>query len=101
MGRRQASRLSGRTPRRSASGVGEQPAGGANFYMRSVFTEHDGRLFVRFVPQYIKASQRHPEAPRLTPLKIEALDAVSALKPEYPGWMLEFQNREPRVPVAK
>ncbi len=58
---------------------GEQPKGGPNFYTRSVFTEHDGRLFVRFVPQYIKASQRHPEAPRLSPLAVEALDAVSAM----------------------
>lgn len=58
---------------------GEQPKGGPNFYTRSVFTEHDGRLFVRFVPQYIKASQRHPEAPRLSPLVVEALDAVSAM----------------------
>ncbi|HUD51868.1 TauD/TfdA family dioxygenase [Parvibaculum sp.] len=58
---------------------GEQLKGGPNFYTRSVFTEHDGRLFVRFVPQYIKASQRHPEAPRLSPLVVEALDAVSAM----------------------
>ena len=46
--------------------------------MRSVFTEHDGRLFCRFIPQYIKASQRHPGAPRLSPLHIEALDTVAA-----------------------
>lgn len=58
---------------------GEQPPGGRPFYMRSVFTEHDGRLFCRFIPQYIKASQRHPDAPRLSPLVVEALDAVSAM----------------------
>jgi hypothetical protein len=58
---------------------GEQPDGGARFFMRPVFTEHDGRLFTRFVPGYIKASQRHPEAPRLSPLAVEALDAVSAM----------------------
>jgi hypothetical protein len=68
---------------------GEQPEGGPKFYMRSVFTEHDNRLFNFFVPQYIKASQRHPEAPRLTPLQIEALDAVSemARKPEFNVYM--------------
>ena len=29
----------------------------------------------------------------LTPVQIEALDTVSALPSEYPGWMLEWQNR--------
>ena len=27
----------------------------------------------------------------------KTLDDASALPPEYPGWMEEFQNREPRV----
>lgn len=58
---------------------GEQPPGAPKFYMRSVFTEHEGRLFVRFIPQYIKASQRHAEAPRLSRLVVEALDTVSAM----------------------
>ena len=68
---------------------GEQPKGGAPFYMRSVFTEHDGRLFCRFIPQYIKASQRHPDAPRLTALQIEALDTVAAMArdPEFNVYM--------------
>lgn len=68
---------------------GEQPEGGAKFYMRSVFTEHDGRLFNFFVPQYIKASQRHPEAPRLSPLALEAIDTVSAMarEPEFNVYM--------------
>ena len=43
------------------------------------FTEHAGRLFVRFIPQYILASQRHPEAPQLSPTAREAIAAVSAL----------------------
>ncbi len=68
---------------------GEQPAGGPNFYMRSVFTEHEGRLFNFFVPQYIKASQRHPEAPRLSPLARDAIDAVSemARDPQFNVYM--------------
>jgi hypothetical protein len=68
---------------------GEQPEGGKNHYMRSVFTEHEGRLFNFFVPQYIKASQRHADAPRLTALQREALDAVSemARDPEYNVYM--------------
>ena len=33
---------------------------------------------------------------------LAALDEASALPPEYPGWMLAFQNRDPRdVPATK
>lgn len=35
---------------------------------------------------------------RLTPEQVERLDAASALPLEYPGWMIEWQNREPRAP---
>lgn len=35
---------------------------------------------------------------RLTPEQVQQLDAASALPPEYPGWMIDWQNREPRVP---
>src|SRR5262249_48699616 len=45
---------------------GEQPAGGTPYYSLPVFTEWDGRLFVRCIPPYILASQRHPDAPRLS-----------------------------------
>jgi aryl-alcohol dehydrogenase-like predicted oxidoreductase len=31
---------------------------------------------------------------------VAALDAASALPPEYPGWMIGWQNRDPRVPNA-
>jgi len=55
---------------------GEQAEGGAAFYSLPVFTEWDGRLFVRAIPPYILASQRHPDAPRLTPLQTEALGAL-------------------------
>jgi hypothetical protein len=58
---------------------GEQAPGKPPFYLRSCFMAHDDRLFVRFIPQYIKASQRHPDAPRLTATQIEALDRVSAM----------------------
>jgi aryl-alcohol dehydrogenase-like predicted oxidoreductase len=30
----------------------------------------------------------------LTPQELAKLDEVSALPPEYPGWMLKFQDRE-------
>jgi aryl-alcohol dehydrogenase-like predicted oxidoreductase len=35
---------------------------------------------------------------KLSPAQIARLDEASALPLEYPGWMLAWQNREPRVP---
>ncbi len=58
---------------------GEQPEGGAPYYLVPVFTEWEGRLFVRCIPPYIWASQRHAEAPRLTEVQREALQAVVAM----------------------
>lgn len=45
---------------------GEQPPGQPGWYTVPVFTEWEGRLFVRCIPPYILASQRHADAPRLT-----------------------------------
>ena len=53
---------------------GEQAPGARGWYELPVFTAHGGRLFVRLIGAYILASQRHPDAPRLTPLAREALD---------------------------
>jgi hypothetical protein len=58
---------------------GEQPADGPAYYQLPVFTEWDGRLFVRCIPPYIWASQRHPEAPRLTDVQQEALRVVETM----------------------
>jgi hypothetical protein len=58
---------------------GEQAEGGSPYYLVPVFTEWEGRLFVRCIPPYIWASQRHPDAPRLTELQQEALHAVVAM----------------------
>jgi Taurine catabolism dioxygenase TauD, TfdA family len=58
---------------------GEQPADGKPYYLVPVFTEWEGRLFVRCIPPYIWASQRHAEAPRLTDLQREALGEVVRL----------------------
>jgi hypothetical protein len=64
---------------------GEQPEGSLPFYLFPVFSEHESRIFIRFIPKYIYASQRHAEAPRLAPLAIEALETVSAMAadPQY------------------
>ncbi|HVJ52930.1 MAG TPA: TauD/TfdA family dioxygenase [Aliidongia sp.] len=61
---------------------GEQAPGAPPYYSFPVFTEHRGRVFIRFIPKYIKASQRHPQAPRLSPLEIEAIDTMSDMANE-------------------
>ena len=52
---------------------GEEKPGTKPYFMSPTFTRHGDRLFVRFIPGYILASQRHPEAPRLTNLQKEAV----------------------------
>lgn len=61
---------------------GEQAEGGKAFYSLPVFSEWNGRLFVRCIPGYIWASQRHPDAPRLTDEQHEALRAVERMAQE-------------------
>jgi hypothetical protein len=51
----------------------EQAPGAKPYYTLPVFTDWHGRLFVRCIPPYILASQRHPEAPRLSELAMRAL----------------------------
>jgi hypothetical protein len=58
---------------------GEQPAGWPPYYSMPVFTEWGERLFVRCIPPYIYASQRHPEAPRLTENALRALQRLEQL----------------------
>ena len=38
---------------------------------------------------------------KLSPEHVAALDTASALPAEYPGWMVDWQNREGRTPAAK
>jgi TfdA family taurine catabolism dioxygenase TauD len=68
---------------------GEQAPGASPYYLFPVLTEHSERLFVRFIPAYVRASQRHSEAPRLSPKTLEALDVVSAMarEPRYNVYM--------------
>lgn len=58
---------------------GEHADGTAAFYRIPVFTEWEDRLFVRCIPPYIWASQRHPDAPRLTEVQQAALRALVAM----------------------
>jgi hypothetical protein len=52
---------------------GEQRPGGRPYYLVPGFTDWDGRLFMRLIPPYIWASQRHPDCPRLTDRQSRAL----------------------------
>ena len=58
---------------------GEQAKGTRAFYAIPAFTEHADRLFVRFIPQYILASQRHDDAPRLSAEARTAIATFSEL----------------------
>jgi hypothetical protein len=58
---------------------GEQAKGTKAFYAIPGFTEHAGRLFVRFIPQYVLASQRHSDAPRLSATTRQAIATMSEL----------------------
>jgi hypothetical protein len=57
---------------------GEQAPGKPGWYPMPVFTRHGDRLFIRLIRPYILASQRHPDAPRLTDKAIEALTWMQA-----------------------
>ncbi len=68
---------------------GEQADGGKGWYQVPVFTEHQGRLFVRYIPPYIYASQRHEDAPRLTDTALEAMAYLNDMiaDPRYHVYM--------------
>lgn len=57
---------------------GENADGQRSWYEIPVFTRHHGRLFVRYIRPYIEASQRHPEAPRISEQQRAAMDAYDA-----------------------
>ena len=51
------------------------------------FSRQGGRLFVRYIPQFILASQRHESAPRLTATQKAAMKAYSALVDDPDHWV--------------
>ena len=58
---------------------GEVPEGAKPFMEIPPLSWHDGKLTVFYQRQYIDSAQRFPEAMRLTPKHIEALDLFDAL----------------------
>jgi alpha-ketoglutarate-dependent taurine dioxygenase len=68
---------------------GEQPEGARPWFTIPAFTAHAGRLFVRFIPSYIYASQRHEDAPRLDTTTKAAIAKVTEMAndPEFNVYM--------------
>ncbi|MBK4739314.1 TauD/TfdA family dioxygenase [Noviherbaspirillum pedocola] len=60
--------------RRGEEGPGEKP-----YTMAPIYTIHKGKLYNRFIRNYIESAQRFPEVPRLTAPQIEALDLFDEL----------------------
>jgi len=58
---------------------GEVPEGMLPYLLIPVFSFYKGFLTVFYQRQYIDSAQRFPDAPRLTPLHIEALNMFDAL----------------------
>jgi hypothetical protein len=58
---------------------GEVPDGMLPFYLIPVFTDCDGRLSAGYTRRNISSSQRHPDAPRLAPEDVEALELFDEL----------------------
>ena len=58
---------------------GETPAGMKPFFEIPVFSWHAGFLTAIYQRQYIDSAQRFPDAPRLEPAHLEALDLFDAL----------------------
>ena len=58
---------------------GEVPAGAEPYFTIPVFNWFAGELSAIYQRQYIDSAQRFPQAPRLTPAHIEALNLLDAL----------------------
>lgn len=58
---------------------GEVPEGMKPYFEIPVFSWHEGFLTAIYQRQYIDSAQRFPDAPRLTPAQVEALDLFDAL----------------------
>ena len=71
---------------------GEVPRNEAPFFLNAVFNHHAGLVSSYISRRYVESSQRHPDAPRLTPLHVEALDLLDALA-EDPDLHLDMEFR--------
>ena len=58
---------------------GEIPKGMLPYYLIPIFNYYEGYLTVMYQRQYIDSAQRFPDAPRLTPKHVEALNLFDEL----------------------
>jgi len=58
---------------------GEVPEGQKPYFEIPVFSWHEGYLTALYQRQYVDSAQRFPEAPRLSPAQVEALDLFDSL----------------------
>lgn len=58
---------------------GEERPGSRPWYLMPLFTERNGRLFVRYIRPYISAARRHADAPQPSELAVAAMDRLDAL----------------------
>ena len=77
---------------------GEVPDDEAPFFLNAVFNHHAGLVSSYVSRRYVESSQRHPDAPRLTPLHVEALDLLDALA-EDPDLHLDMEFRPGDVQI--
>lgn len=69
---------------------GEEKPGSKPYYEMPTFTQHDGRLFNRYIRGFIDSAQRFDELPRHSPTDIAALDALDALTVD-PDFRLDME----------
>ena len=69
---------------------GEIPENEKPFFLSPVFSHHDGLVSSYATRRYIESSQRHRDAPRLTPQHYEGLDLLDMLA-EDPEFHLDME----------
>ena len=70
----------GRSPTTSEASNATEPGRSTRSRRSPATADRPGdRLFIRYIRPFIQASQRHPDAPRLTVEQVEAMDAYDAL----------------------
>ena len=71
---------------------GEVPPGKKPWFHTSIYSDFEGHLSAIYAPHYVRSSQRFPEAPRLEPIDLEALDYFDRLA-EDPDLRLDMEFR--------
>ena len=71
---------------------GEVPENEEPFFLNAVFNHHAGLVSSYVSRRYIESSQRHPSAPRITTLHVDAMDLLDQLA-EDPELHLDMEFR--------